>query len=437
MSINKDTSPPTDDSFWEIDGYKQTVRRQENGASLATDLMSLIQERADIEKLYAKNLQNWSKKWTQTVEKSPEYGTTEAAWKALLHEADSLAQVHNNIRDNLMTDVHSKIKEWKLANYKKPVVGVYKETKQLEDEFKKAQKPWEKKYIKVKEAKKQYHNACKVEKSVTNQENNAKADSSLSADQLRKIQEKAEKCRREVELTRQKYEAALTDLNNYNAKYMEDMVMVFEKSDANEERRLFFFKEMMFGIHKCIDLSSNVDIPQIYSQLYSTINQANYRQDLKWWSQNYGKDMPMNWPQFEEYQESHHSISRKEKSKSHHIGASDGITLTGLKTDNSRPPSIVDPIPQNGSSNPFEDDTPPRTSPRLQSKTESCETDLSEKSGVQVRALYDYVAVDDDELSFKQGDVFRKLEERDAQGWCTGYKDGKVGFYPDNYVELL
>lgn len=35
------------------------------------------------------------------------------------------------------------------------------------------------------------------------------------------------------------------------------------------------------------------------------------------------------------------------------------------------------------------------------------------------------------------GDVFRKLEDRDSQGWCTGYKEGKVGFYPDNFVELL
>ena len=44
--------------------------------------------------------------------------------------------------------------------------------------------------------------------------------------QLKKLQDKVEKNRKEVETTRGKYEAALSDLNGYNAKYMEDMTDV-------------------------------------------------------------------------------------------------------------------------------------------------------------------------------------------------------------------
>ena len=44
--------------------------------------------------------------------------------------------------------------------------------------------------------------------------------------QLKKLQEKAEKCRRDVEVSKDKYEAALNDINSYNAKYMEDMTEV-------------------------------------------------------------------------------------------------------------------------------------------------------------------------------------------------------------------
>ena len=35
------------------------------------------------------------------------------------------------------------------------------------------------------------------------------------------------------------------------------------------------------------------------------------------------------------------------------------------------------------------------------------------------------------------GDTFEKLEDEDEQGWCKGRKDGKVGLYPANYIEVV
>ncbi len=53
----------------QVDCYKRTVKRHEDGHKLCGDLMQLIQDRADIEKHYAKSLRAWSKKWHDIIEK--------------------------------------------------------------------------------------------------------------------------------------------------------------------------------------------------------------------------------------------------------------------------------------------------------------------------------------------------------------------------------
>lgn len=59
-----------------------------------------------------------------------------------------------------------------------------KERKEMEDSFKKVQKPWAKLLQKVEKCKSDYHTSCKTEKTASNQERNASGDSSLSPDQV-------------------------------------------------------------------------------------------------------------------------------------------------------------------------------------------------------------------------------------------------------------
>ncbi|XP_063960904.1 protein kinase C and casein kinase substrate in neurons protein 2-like isoform X2 [Lytechinus pictus] len=312
----------TSRSFWEIGQYQRTVKRMENGHKLSNELILLIQERSDIEKKYAKSLKHWSKRWNELIEKGTEYGTTKSAWKAVLTEADRKAELHSEIDQKLNADVMSSIKNWQKENYHKKMMSGFKETFEAEEGFKKAQKPWAKFYTKAQTAKKGYHSSVKAEKTATLQETSANGDSAISPDQVKKLHDKVEKCRQESMRTKDKYEKALDEVTTYNPRYMEDMKGQFDRTQSFERRRLEFFKETLLSVQRVLDLSVNPSFAQVYVDFHNSLQNADAEKDLKWWKNNNGTGMSMNWPVFEEYTDEMHAISSK-KSKGN-IGGSGG-----------------------------------------------------------------------------------------------------------------
>ncbi|KAM8756470.1 protein kinase C and casein kinase substrate in neurons protein 1 isoform 1-T3 [Acanthopagrus schlegelii] len=432
----------TTDSFWEVGNYKRTVKRIDDGHRLCSDLMNCIQERAKIEKAYAQQLTEWSKRWRQLVDRGPQYGTVERAWMGMMTEAEKVSELHQDVKNNLMNEDFEKVKNWQKDLYHKQMMGGFKETKEAEEGFKKAQKPWAKKLKELEAAKKSYHMACKEEKLASIREANSKGEASVTADQQKKLHEKMDKCKQDSQKAKEKYEKALDELSKCTPNYMENMEQVFDQCQQFEEKRLSFLREVLLDVKRHLNLTEDQSYATVYRELERTITSASAQEDLKWFSSTHGPGMHMNWPQFEEYNHDlSHNISKKEKSKK----SSDGVMLTNVSSavdhaqtgdrgsvssyeknqaftastewsdeDQTAPNSGND---TNGGSNPFDEDV---------------------VKGVRVRALYDYDGQEQDELSFKAGDELMKLEEEDEQGWCKGRLDnGRLGLYPANYVEPI
>lgn len=51
-------------------------------------------------------------------------------------------------------------------------------------------------------------------------------------------------------------------------------------------------------VHLKVTIFRAYSLPQIYEEFYHTINNADHQKDLKWWSNNHGVNMAMNWPSF-------------------------------------------------------------------------------------------------------------------------------------------
>ncbi|XP_077065499.1 protein kinase C and casein kinase substrate in neurons protein 2 isoform X2 [Siphateles boraxobius] len=426
------------DSFWEVGNYKRVVKRVDDGNRLCNDLMTCLHERARIEKSYSQQLSEWAKRWRQLVERGPQYGTLERAWCALMTEAEKVSDLHMEVKAALMAEDYEKVKNWQKDAYHKQMIGGFKETKEADDGFRKAQKPWAKKLKEVDGMKKAYHAACKDEKAASSRESTSKLENS-NAEAQKKLQEKLEKSQQEVQKTRERYEKSLLELEKVTPQYMENMEQVFEQWQQFEDSRLGFFKELLLGVKQHLDLSANHKYMTVYHTLEDTIQATDTQEDLRWFRSNHGPGMPMSWPQFEELSmDLNRTFSRRETKRKH----TDGVTLTGIshttettasKTSSSA--SVVEKTPvtdgsdeetgnpfasANANGNPFEDEP---SSPVV---------------SVCVRALYEYEGQEQDELSFRAGEEFTKIGEEDEQGWCKGrLSDGTVGLYPANYTEDL
>lgn len=487
---------PSSDSFWEIGQFKRTVKRCEDGYKLCNDLTQMISERADIEKAYAKSLKAWSKKWSDYLQKGSEYGTMKSTWMSPLNEADRMAEIHLTTHNVLNDELNKEIKEWQKQNYAKSIVNQLKTPKEYEEEFKKVQKPWAKKYVAVEKTKKDYHSACKSYQSAKIQFSNSQNDTTISGDQKKKLEDKVEKYKKEVEITKSKYKQTLDDLNSYNARYIEDMNNVYKKCDAFEKERLDFFVQKFVKLHSHLNIFDKMNIGEIYSEMLTTVRQTNPDRDLINWSKDFGSGMPMNWPQFEEYSEELKTIARGSKAKSIKEGESNGgVLMTSIKprgddalSSAAPPPSTAADYESNrasvisssanenmqrpmdtakapsyqqqsskptSESNPFgdyddDDDTPPPSGGAHQSpssnnnhhNSSANNNDSDDDSSnppnylnVKVKALYDYQSAEDDELSFKAGEEFIKLMNEDERGWCLGKIGSKIGLYPATYAE--
>lgn len=512
-NADNDLYLPQTDSFWEIGKYNRVVKRCDDGNKLTTDLMNLISERAELEKTFSKMLKSWSKKWSDYVAKSPEFGSMAAAWKAIMGEADASAEMHQTVHDELQNEIIPGIKAWQKTKYVKSMMSV-KATKDFDEEFKRAQKPWAKLYVKVDKYKRDYHTATKNLKLAESQENNPRVEGNVPQDHRAKVAEKAERFRKEKESVKVKYAEALQELNRANPKYMDDMNEVFLRCQAFEKDRLSHFREFLGTTERCLDLSHRLQSP-IFQQFSQTIKNSDPDKDLAWWSDTYGAGMKMNWPVLEEYTEANRTLSRRAKGE---IEKENQVVVTAIRSNNNNNgPTNTTPVDNrlstnNAAFNEENDSTPaspyagyqqPTSAPadaspgwatnswandyganntnnnngyssmpnyqtnpmqsyppaanpfnddedvnNVDSSTSSYQqyqqspvspgsSSFDTNAGVSVRALYDYNAQESDELSFKQGDVFTKIEDEDDQGWCKGRVGDRVGLYPATYVENL
>ena len=83
-----------------------------------------------------------------------------------MNEAERLAEIHFQMKEQLLSQVSAAVHQWKVEHYHKHFFN-FKETKSAEDGFEKAQRPWAKRLAKVEKYKKLYHQHSKQAEQVS------------------------------------------------------------------------------------------------------------------------------------------------------------------------------------------------------------------------------------------------------------------------------
>ena len=77
--------------------------------------------------------------------------------------------------------------------------------------------------------------------------------------QVKKLQEKVDKCRKDVETTCDRYRQSLEELDSSTPKYVEDMTEVYHRTQEFELKRLEFVKRILYDLHARLDLTQLVE----------------------------------------------------------------------------------------------------------------------------------------------------------------------------------
>ncbi|OAF66909.1 Protein kinase C and casein kinase substrate in neurons protein 2 [Intoshia linei] len=423
-------------SFWEPNNYKTVVRRVDNIAKTCSDLTSCLQQRSEIEKIYARSLKEWDKKWSEVLDKSHEYGSNLDCWSTLLKTADTVANSHNEIKIKLDKQI-GEIKQWKTTTLHKSLIGGYKESKVFDDDFRKCQKVWFKSYEKVNKLKKEYHFIKKMECTLHVNAKNCKENVNLSEEQKNKIADKYKKVILDSESLCNKYKAALAELDKLNPKYMEDMTDVYRRTDLVEKQRLDFLKKIILEFVQSDDNRINNVYLSAYDDLKLKFEKINFEKDLEDWSKMYGINMPMNWPVFQEYQPELQTISKSNTD----VKVTSITTRTDLRTSIKNTNGAIHPPVSEKSETEVVDCDNDAISNENETQThadgETISVNLEQAEGKKVIAIYEFKATDSDEFDLDIGEEFEMIKDADEKGWCTGRKNGRVGFFPKGYVKVV
>lgn len=380
------------DHFWGPNGGEVIEKRLNQGSESSKLFAYFMEERSAIEETYSKGLLKLLKNTANLTE----FGTLRDSWLSIRGETENLAKIHHELSLTLHKDLAQSINKfkddqlklrrqylndcWKLNKDRRGLEGNIFKIKERYEEF----------------AKKAEQSQAEVDK--------AKSQNKSQAD-VAKLTQKAQKYAKEEMMFEHEYKEAIMKLATFQPTWEEKTAAIYQILQVQEEERIEFIKGLLEKFITCLESGAPymVDACKRMKEITRAIDK---KEDISCFirENQTGSEKPIV-PPFVPYNKSLSGSSSMAISSSSMSSTSSISSPAPLK-------SVSSPAPA-----PFKK---PAAAPAAKQK--------------QVRALYDYVGADANELDFFVNDIITVLQEDDS-GWWTGEIDGRRGLFPSNYVE--
>eukprot|EP01121_Diplochlamys_sp_Union-15-3_P011473 TRINITY_DN3333_c0_g3_i1.p1 TRINITY_DN3333_c0_g3~~TRINITY_DN3333_c0_g3_i1.p1 ORF type:complete len:469 (-),score=109.87 TRINITY_DN3333_c0_g3_i1:130-1353(-) len=302
-------------------------------------------------------------------------------------------------------------------------------------------------------AKTRYFKLCKdYETNTANLQKAEKDPTTMKPKELIKLRTTVQTLKKDSEQAHAQYQQNIKDFQAYQKKYEEGIRKVLQEFQAMEEKRMQKLKEaeekMCQGFEALV-----ANLQQAAQALRKSVEAMDYASDIQGFIiANKTGLVPEAPVEYEPYisqltgQPAHQAdkiVNFSSSAPSKKNKKTTGLKIIGKKSKKKKddtPP--VSPVPHVQQSNARDRSESDDTSHSKENHHASLETkplgDHNTKSMIRAKALYDYIAADDTEISFKTDDIITVTRNDDSiPGWLEGELNGKRGLFPGNYVEIL
>jgi hypothetical protein len=427
---------------------------------LGRDVVDILKARIAAEQRYAKELAAIASKANSLADTD---SSLPAAWVVLRDSHSARAEMHSVLVKKLEGDVMKVVADGlKERSTKKGSLS--DEDKSLHTQLNKHKKATD-------DALLRYMQASAAGEASKKQFHFAQQDASIPPKKLKAMETQEAKLSSDAEKAHEAYKSTLADLNAFQKTYetsLGNLLNNLQELDESGGAMLHNMMKTYLDAHLVLNKTGT----QLNEKCTSAVEKIDPAKDLQAWikaqSNGFAPEALVEYepyePQFENATaeevknptkvargfskntlkkgsvdggkklQRQKSLSRLMGNKSRGVSKKD--TLDTRKTSVSSPNAPVIGSPTSASKG---DSNPPKTvsyvdpspSPKQQSQPPK-----KTKPGRQAKALFEFIASDDSEISFAVGDIITVVRE-DESGWWDCDKDGDLGLAPGNYLEFL